>query len=89
MVSSVQVERRWLAGLLANKKTVALLLRFLKAARSREREEVKMEGVRMGAEKTLLEIESTNGNGAPSGSIKYLQGFGPEERNQSSVVHHA
>ena len=32
MVSSVQFERRWLAGLLANKITVALLLRFLKAA---------------------------------------------------------
>ena len=41
-----QAERRWLAGLLANEKPVAPLLRFLKTTDVGGRE-----GVRVGAEK--------------------------------------
>ena len=103
MVSSVQVERRWLASLLANEKTVALLLRFLKAAGvGREKKyrwrELEWERRRLYLDKLWRVGQSTRstkesskqtGIGAPSGSIKYLQRFGPEERNRSSVVHHA
>lgn len=44
----------WLAS---KQKNSSAATEIFEGSRSREREEVKMEGVRMGAEKTLLEIE--------------------------------
>ena len=49
-----QAERRWLAGLLANRKALAPLIKLLRATEVGGREvarEVAREGVRMGAKK--------------------------------------
>ena len=52
----VQAERRWLAGLVANKKAVAPLLRFLKDIDVGGREGAREREFRMGAEERRVDI---------------------------------